>query len=86
MTPPACEVWTASALSEPEKISVQTAHAAPTKNGKRGARDVRMACRRARKNRAIDEPLCALARFDAKKSKRIVARQLRTDKVFVYFT
>jgi predicted transcriptional regulator YheO len=40
----------------------------------------------ARKTRAMEEALCALGAFNAKKSKRFVARLLRTDKVFVYFT
>jgi len=62
-------VWTERAVCGLEKISTRRAHAAPTKNGKRRARDVRFACRLARKKRAFDEPLCALARFDAKKSK-----------------
>ena len=40
----------------------------------------------ARKNDALEKPLCASGAFDGKKSKRFIARLLRTDKVFVYFT
>ena len=61
-----------------------------TKNAHQARREARIDAsferRCARKNGAIKEPLCALGAFDAKKSKRFVARLLRTDKVFVYFT
>ena len=40
----------------------------------------------ARENPVSKNALCALGAFGAKKSKRFVARLLRTDKVFVYFT
>jgi hypothetical protein len=53
----------------------------------RGPRiDALSRARRARKIGAMEEALCALGAFGAKKSKRFVARLLRTDKVFVYFT
>jgi hypothetical protein len=44
---------------------------------------MRQCARRKHENQNV---LCALGAFAAKKSKRISARQLRTDKVFVYFT
>jgi len=56
----------------------------------RSPRDARAAMRNTRRGvrqiREFEEPLCALGAFHAKKSKRIIACQLRTDKVFVYFT
>jgi hypothetical protein len=68
------------------KIGARRARSGLTKSVARRLRSTHIDARYARKRREFDTALCALRRFDAKKSKRIVARQLRTDKVFVYFT
>jgi hypothetical protein len=75
--------------ADPQFGPRRAANAAP-KNARRAfpARvvEVENAGRCAPENRAMEQPLCALGAFNAKKSKRFVTRLLRTDKVFVYFT
>lgn len=62
--------------SEKKRDEVRRATCAAKRKTRRGAR----------RKHENQNALCALGAFGAKKSKRISARQLRTDKVFVYFT